>query len=496
MDYFKKAVSGVFFVSLFGIFGAIIGYLLRFVLTSNLSPGEYGLFYASLSLLGLLVLFKDLGLTQSLVYHISKFKTEKKLEKLKTSVFTVVLIQLIPALTITILVFIFADFFAINYLHLSGNLIKGVFVIKILAIAYFVQVFFSIIYSTFQGFQKMKFFAISDFCRILSWFVLTYFFILRGFSVLSPALGFLFSYILVSLVFSPFVLRLLPKVKPIFSKELTKKLLFYGFPLMLSTMAGVIIGYVDTILIAFFRSLEEVGIYQTAQPTARLLWYFAGAFAAVLFPLVTELKTKSVGSLETGVSLIYRYIWILIIPFALMAFSFSTEILSLFFGSFYAQGSSVLKILAVGALFFSITQINGTVLNGVGKPKNYTKIFYIGVVVNLIGNIILIPLIGITGAAIATLLTYMAMFLFSFTELKKFVKVTVPILDWAKTLLIGVFSLLFIYFLKNLLVINVLVEIFICFSVSIFIFFGLLVFFKIIDLKEISRLLKKIVKKS
>ena len=162
----------------------------------------------------------------------------------------------------------------------------------------------------------------------------------------------------------------------------------------------------------------------------------------------------------------------------------------------YAQGSSVLKILAVGALFFSITQINGTVLNGVGKPKNYTKIFYIGVVVNLIGNIILIPLIGITGAAIATLLTYMAMFLFSFTELKKFVKVTVPILDWAKTLLIGVFSLLFIYFLKNLLVINVLVEIFICFSVSIFIFFGLLVFFKIIDLKEISRLLKKIVKKS
>jgi O-antigen/teichoic acid export membrane protein len=264
---------------------------------------------------------------------------------------------------------------------------------------------------------------------------------------------------------------------------------------MLSSVAGMIIGYTDTILITLFRSLPEVGIYQTAQPTARLLWFFAGAFTTVLFPLVTELKTKKSKGIETGISLIYKYIWIIIIPFALMAFCFSTEILNLFFGSFYAQGSGVLKILAMGAIFFSIVQINGTVLNGLGKPKNYTKLVYIGAIINLIGNLILIPIIGITGAAISTFLTYLVMFFFSFFELRKFVKIKIPVLDWSKTLVIGIFSLLSIYFLKNLLVINIFLEVFICFLVSISIFVGLVLLLNVINLNEVFVLVKQIIKK-
>ncbi len=495
-NYLKRTASGVFFVFLFGVLGAIVSYLLRFVLTSNLTPTDYGLFYASLSLIGLFGLFKNLGLGGSLVYHISKFKAEKKFKKLKASIFTIFFIRLFPALIITIILFFGAEFLAINYLHLSGNILKGVLVIKFLAIAYFVGIFPGTIQQIFKGFQIMKHFAIAKFCRILFYFVITWLFISLNFSTLSPALGFLTSYFFVILIFYFPAVKLIPKVKLDFSKELTKKLLFYGFPIMLSSVAGIIIGHTDTILITFFRSLPEVGIYQTARPTARLLWFFAGSFAAVLFPLVTELKTKRLKGLETGISLIYRYIWIIIIPFALMAFSFSAEILNLFFGSFYAQGSNVLKILAIGAIFFSITQINGTVLNGLGKPKNYTKIIYFGAIMNLIGNIILIPKIGIIGAAISTLLTYTVMFLFSFFELKKFVKLKVPIINWFKTLIIGIFSLLSIYLLKNLLYINVFLEVFVCFSVSILIFVGLLLFLNVMNLKEISELIKKIVKKS
>ncbi|MCK4428784.1 MAG: flippase [Candidatus Aenigmarchaeota archaeon] len=494
-NYLKRVASSAFFVFLFSVLGAFVAYLIRFVLTSNLTPADYGLFYASLSLVGLFAVFKDFGLTQSLVYYISKFKAEKKFKKLKTSVFTVFLIQLFPALTITIIIFLSADFLAVNYLHLSGNIFKGVLVIKFLAIAYFIQIFYTIIISIFQGFQKIKLYATANFCRMLLYFTITWLFISLNFSTLSPALGFLISYIFVILIFLPFVFKLIPRVKLSFSKELTKKLLFYGFPIMLSSVAGIIIGYTDTVLITLFRSLEEVGIYQTAQPTALLLWFFAGAFTTVLFPLVVELKTKKIRGLENGISLIYKYIWIIIIPFALMAFSFSTEILNLFFGSFYTQGSDVLKILAVGAIFFSIVQINGTVLNGLGKPKNYTKIVYLGAIINLAGNLILIPIIGITGAAISTLLTYLIMFFFSFVELRKFIKIKVPVLDWTKTLIIGLVSLLLIYLLKNLLVANIFLEVFICFSVSLSAFIILLVLFRIVDLKEILKLVKQIIKR-
>ena len=500
-NYLKRVASGVFFVFLFGILTSFVGYLLRFVLTANLTPAEYGLYYSCLSLIGLFSLFKDFGLNGSLIYHISKFKAEKKFKKLNASVFTVLFIQIIPALIIATIIFFSSDFIAVNYLHLSKNLVFGVLVIKVLAIVYFIQIFYNIVLSILQGFQLMNFFAIVDFCRMLFYFILTFIFISLNFSVLSPALGFLISYIFVILIFSPFALKLIPNFKKlhlerkIFDKELAKKLFFYGFPIMLSSAAGLIIGYTDTILITIFRNLEEVGIYQTAQPTARLLWFFAGSFTTVLFPLVTELKTKKIKGLEKGVSLIYRYIWIIIIPFALMSFSFSREILNLFFGSFYSSGSNVLKILSIGAIFFSIVQVNGCVLNGLGKPKNYTKIVYIGAAINLILNLVLIPIIGITGAATSTLLTYIVMFLFSFAELKKFVKIKIPVITWLKTLIIGLISLSSIYILKNLLFVNIFLEVFVCFCVSIFIFIVLLLLFKVVELEETLKLIRKIINK-
>ena len=494
-QYSRKIVSGAFFVFLFGVLGSFVGYLLRFILTSNLSPEDYGLYYSCLSLIGLFVLFEDFGLNSSLIYHISKFRAEKKFKKLKTSIFTVFLIQLFPALIVSIIIFFSARFFAINYLHLSENILKGVLVIKLLAIAYFVQIFHTLILSILQGFQRIKIYSFVNFCRMLFYFTITWLFISLNFSVISPVLGFLISYLFIILIFSPFALKLIPKAKTYFSRKLTKKIIFYAFPIMFSSMAGLIIGYTDTILITLFRGLPEVGIYQTAQPTARLLWFFAGAFTTVLFPLITELKTKNINFLANGIYLLYKYIWIVIIPFALMAFSFSRDILNLFFGPFYSSGADVLKILAIGAIFFSVVQINGVVLNGMGKPKNYTKIIYLGAIINVIGNIILIPIIGITGAAVSTMLTYIIMFFFSFVELRKFIKVKIPVLKWSETLIAGFVSLLSVYFIKNMLHINLFLKVFICFSVSVSIFVCLLLILKIINLKEIFELIKKIVKK-
>jgi len=496
VNYLKKVASGAFFIFLFSIFGAIASYFLRFVLTSNLSPADYGLFYACLSIIGLFALFNDFGLSGSLVYHISKFKANNKFKELKGSIYFVFFVHIIFALIITSTIFTFSEFLAINYLHISGDISKGVLVLKILAITYFIQICFSTFYGILQGFQKMKVFAFAGFCRLLSWFGFTYLFLLLNFSYISPAIGLLCSYIFVFILFSPSVFKLIPKVKLKFNKDLSKKLVLYGLPLMLTSAAGMVIGYTDTILITFFLGLEKIGIYQTAQPTARLLWFFSGAFATVLFPLVVELKTKKVKGLETGISLIYRYIWITIIPLSLMAFTFSKELLNLFFGSFYAQGSDVLKILAIGALFFSIVQINGVIFNGLGKPKKYTKIIYIGAGINLIGNLILIPRMGISGAAISTLMTYIVMFLFSFVELKKMINIKIPFREWGITFFCGLVSLLSIYLLKGFIATsNLILEVVLCFSISICLFLGLLIFLKVINIKEIMNLIKQVIKK-
>lgn len=495
VDYFRKAAHGTLFLLFFSFFGSLVGYLLRFLLTAELTPLEYGLFYSCLSVIGLFTIFKEFGLNQSLVYHLSRFKAKKRLSDLKGTILIVSLLQLAPSILVFLLIFFFSDWLAINYLQLSSDVYKGVLMLKILAVVSILQNLFGIFHLSLQGFQKIKWFSSIEFVRLCSWFLITYLFILFGFGYLAPGLGFLASYLIVILISSKVVFSLIPPVKANLSKKLINKIILYGLPVMFSSVAGLIVGYTDTILITLFRGLEEVSIYQTAQPTARLLWFIPTSIATVLFPLVAELNTRKSQKLSKGISFIYKYLWVSIVPLAFMAFSFSSEILNLFFGSFYTQGSEVLMILSLGAIFFSLSQINGTILNGLGKPKEFTKLVYIGSSLNFIGNLALIPSLGVVGAAISTFFTYVLMCFLSFFKVKKSVSISLPVAKWIKTLIAGLISLSAVYLLKAILYLNILVEVLVCFSVSMLIYLILLIFLKVVDVKEVLRLTKQILKK-
>jgi O-antigen/teichoic acid export membrane protein len=491
--YIKKFITGSFYVFIFSSLSAGLNYLLRFILAANLTIADYGLFYASLSLINLVAVLRYFGLHQSLAYYISKFKAENKLKKLRTSIFTAFSLQILITSLITLVIFLYSENIVINYFGLQ-NISQRVIIIKLLAGFFFINMFVEMMRVIARGFQKMRFFVLIDFLRMFFWVTFTCLLLWFNYSVFSPIGGILISCFLVILIFLKPILKLIPKttIKP--NKKLTKKLISYGIPLMISGFIGTIIASTDTILITIFKTLEDVGIYQTAQSTSRLLWLFSGSLIPVLFPLVTEIETKKGYVFKRGVELIYKYLWIILIPFALMLFFLSTEILNLFFGKLYIQGSLVLKIFALGAIFFSITQINGTILNGIGKPTKYTKVAFKGMIINLIGNLILIPLIGIIGAAISTLLTYFIMLIFSFFELRRFIKIEIPVFDWIKTLFAGFISISTIYFLKSFIIASLLLEIFVCFLSSMTIFTILLILLKVINTKEVFDLIKQIIK--
>jgi stage V sporulation protein B len=492
-DYLKKVVLGAGILAIFSIAGSFLGYLMRFVMIANLSVSDYGLFYSSLALIGIIFLFRSLGLAQGLTYHISEFAARGKNSKIKPAVFASIAMQAIPTLILVSFAFIFSDYLSINYLKLSGaEIAKGALVIKILALTTILQIIYNTWQSLFLGFQSMKNYALVDFSRAAGWLIFTTVFLYMGFSYLAPAIGYFFSYVASILIFSPFAIKKIPRGGKAIDAKLAKSLIIYGMPIMVSSVAGLIIGYTDTAIITLFWALEDVGIYQTAQPTASMIWFAAGALAAALFPIVTELKTKDRPALSKGISMIYRYIGILLLPASLMAFAFSEEILALFFGYPYTLGSGVLKILAVGGIFIAIANINGTVLNGLGKPKIYTKVVWIGAMINLALNLLLIPKIGIEGAAIATLLSYFAMMVWSFRELKKFIEPSLPVMDWAKTIASGIIALGALYIAKSALSLNIYLEVAICFSVFMAVFGALIFALKAISLKEVFSIAEQI----
>ena len=141
--------------------------------------------------------------------------------------------------------------------------------------------------------------------------------------------------------------------------------------------------------------------------------------------------------LQRGMEFVYKYSFIVMIPVAMTIFSYPKLVLKLLFGPEYIQASPVLQILAIGAIIYTVAFVNNNTLSGIGYPKINTKIILTAAVFNILSNIVLIPKLGITGAAITTVLSYLIILVLSSYHIRRFIKIKIPWGDWASCILGG-----------------------------------------------------------
>ena len=82
MGYKEKAIKRAGIVFVISIIAAFIGYLIRMVLARELTPADYGLFFAAFTLFKFSGLFWKLGLDEALIKYIPDFQVKKKLEQI------------------------------------------------------------------------------------------------------------------------------------------------------------------------------------------------------------------------------------------------------------------------------------------------------------------------------------------------------------------------------------------------------------------------------
>ncbi len=372
----------------------------------------------------------------------------------------------------------------------------SILVLNILLIGFLLSVFEYIYGFIFSGYQKMHYVSLIDFVR--SFFVLIITLILFQFqkSVYIPSLSYILAYLIVPLIYFPLLKKIIPnffKTKTKFSKKLTKKLITYGLPITIGAFGWLILSYTDTLTLTYFSGLEQVALYNVALPIAGLLWYFSRSITTVIFPMTSELWIKRKKYLQKGVTFIQKYSFALIIPLALVMFSFPEIIIRILFGESYVPASNALRILALGTIVYTVASINSSVLNAVNKPRLNTKIILIGAGLNIVLNFLLIPSFGIIGAATATSTSYVLILILTTYKLKHIVKSEFPWINWVKCLFSGLVFVFIIWFLKKVLVMNVWVESFICIAISSLVYGILMYLFRIVTISEIKDIIKNIV---
>ncbi|HTY35881.1 MAG TPA: oligosaccharide flippase family protein [Bacteroidota bacterium] len=206
---------------------------------------------------------------------------------------------------------------------------------------------------------------------------------------------------------------ILPQLTTKLSGSLFKEMLKFGLPYIPAGLAGIAIQVIDRPIVLALTNEKTLGIYQANYRLGVLMMLFVGMFDYAWRPFfLTHARDADAPKLFSKV---FTYLMALLLFVFVGGTFFVEDIVRIrFFGHYfihpnYWSGLSIVPIV-LSAYVFTGAYVNFVV--GVYLEKKTKFLPYAtgaGAIVNVVVNLILIPILGITGAAIATLLSYMVM---------------------------------------------------------------------------------------
>lgn len=202
----------------------------------------------------------------------------------------------------------------------------------------------------------------------------------------------------------------------------TGRLIRFSSPLILATAAGRIISSSDIYLLGYFINSAAVGIYSPAFAMAGGIKALYAGLNKMFSPIATEnLVSGEVNELSSALGIFRFWSFSITLTTFMWTSIFSTQLLNLFFGSSYVEG--VIVIYAIGAAYAFSTFVGpvGTILQSAERTKPIAISYVIALLINIIGNVLAIPVFGIGGAAIATSFSYIILNLIQYYSVRRII---------------------------------------------------------------------------
>ena len=178
-----------------------------------------------------------------------------------------------------------------------------------------------------------------------------------------------------------------------------------SYPMALSAIAYFIMQSVDIIILTVYEGFDNVAHYSIAVKLATVTALALMSVNIVIAPKIAEIyNTNDFNRLNKLIRDAARIIFIISLPVLLILFIFSGPTLSLF-GEGYVFAKQALWVLLAGQFFSALCGPGAIYLNMTGKQKKLNNILISGLIVNVVLNLVLIPIYGIEGAATATLIS-------------------------------------------------------------------------------------------
>ncbi len=418
----EKFLKKGFWLYLFTFLVAPIWYFIKILISWEVSVSDLGVLYWVISLITLLSAFSDLGIWESLKYFLPQYIQNKQYSHIKSILLYATIIQFLVGGILALTFFFWADFLANNYFKNPTSWE----VMKVFSLFFLGINIFQIISQFFLAVQNTLYYKLAEFIRNI-FMLLSVFLIL--FLDLGSVVNFWYIWIIwlyiwvfysVWIFVQKYYYHFLHKESIVWSYKLFKEFFGYALLVFISAQASVILSQIDMQMIILMLWTLEAWYYTTYMSLIMIPFLLIWPVFLLLLPVFSEqYAKKNIPSIISMKIFFQKYFIALWIFFGLFLFVFSKEISFVLFWENFTKSWEILRYSSLFLLFNFLLQINFNILGAIGRIQSKLNITLIAIVFNMVLNIVLIWKIWVYGAALATWIWWLLIWILSEMSLWK-----------------------------------------------------------------------------
>jgi O-antigen/teichoic acid export membrane protein len=382
------------------VFGALAGFLMSIVITRILSVEESGLFFLGFAICSAIGMLCTLGLTTALIRFIGGYHAEANWGVIKGVFNKSLTAVLMTSIGVALAIFVCSAFISNNLFDKPQ--FENILVVMAFAIPSFAV--YQLVAFAFQGLHKP---VTSVFLQNISNQVLVVITL-----TISSAYIMDLTTIFVAIIFTgaAFVTVLIALIKWFSNENLavvadytqTSELAASAKPLFLMMLMAMLVQYNGQIISGVYLSASDVAYFAVAHRISMLTSFVLMAINLVAAPrFAASAKLGKTEELRSTSLFCSRIMIIMATPVVVFMYFFAEFLMGLF-GEEYTRAAHLLRILIIGQFINVITGSVGYLLNMTGHEKDMRNVVFFSGPLALGLGVVLTPIYGTTGAAVAT----------------------------------------------------------------------------------------------
>ncbi len=414
--------SGVFFLGT--IFSATLGYLFKVYLARVLGAEALGVYALGMTLIGFIGIFNTLGLAHSAMKYAAVYRASQKFDRLHALLWAGCGVLLLSSLGFAAMLVVVGPQVASRFYH-SPALVRLIPMFALIMILGVPSAFYAKVLAGYKDLKRST--IIVNFIGVPLTMVLSIALIAGGGGLKGYLEGQILSSFVVLLLLVLTVRDLTPKPARLFAQRWSRipmEVWSFSTAMLGISAMGFFISQADKVSLGYFRPARDVGIYSMAAAVVAYVPLILTSVNQIFSPIIADLHTRGEHALLARLfQSLTKWVLGMTLPLAAVIIIFAQPLMRIF-GHEFAAGWPILVIGTVGQLVNCGVGSVGWLLLMSGHERRLIRVQTAMAVLMIALSALLVPVLGVYGAAIAAASTNIGVNVLNLWQVRKVLNIS------------------------------------------------------------------------